>query len=136
MNSEAARRHARGYTQVGFCALLATASEIMLKSGALATAGHASAVPWLGYTALDSPWVWGGMLLQVLGFISYAAALRTLPVSVAFSMLSVLHVTIPLSSWMVFGERIHAVRWAGIALVLAGIWLIARPVEKIEERTA
>lgn len=136
MSSDERRRRVRGYVQVFICAALATASELMLKTGALATAERESAIPWLGTTALHSHWVWWGMLLQVVGFISYAGALRVLPVSVAFSMLSVLHVTIPLGSWAVFGERIHALRWMGIALVLCGIWIIARPVSRIEERTA
>ena len=125
---------ARGYWQVGLCAALATASELMLKVGASATAHRESAIDWLGFTALHSGWVWAGMLLQVLGFVSYAAALRLLPLYVAFSLLSVLHVTIPLGSWLAFGERVSVERWSGIVLVLAGIWVIARPVSRIEER--
>jgi drug/metabolite transporter (DMT)-like permease len=133
MNSDEHSR-GRGYVQVGICAALATASELMLKTGALATAHRESALPWLGTTALHSHWVWWGMLLQALGFVSYATALRALPVSIAFSMLSVLHVTIPLGAWMLLGETIAPMRWVGIALVLTGIALIARPVSRIEER--
>ena len=123
-----------GYAKVALSATLATASEMLLKRGALATAHLPQRVDWLGTSALHSGWVWCGMLLQVLGFVSYSAALRALPLSIAFNLMSVLHISIPVCAWIFFGEHVSTTRWAGIALVLAGIWLIARPASAAEER--
>lgn len=124
----------RGYAQVALTAALATASEMMLKQGALDTAHLPQRVDWLGISALHSGWVWLGTALQVLGFVSYSAALRTLPLYIAFNLMSVLHISIPVCAWIFFAEHISLSRWAGIGLVLAGIWVIARPASKVEER--
>jgi drug/metabolite transporter (DMT)-like permease len=57
-----------------------------------------------------------------------------MPLSIAFPASQVLHVLVPLSSWMVLGEFITPLRWCGIALVLLGLALVARPVAKLEEK--
>ena len=41
---------------------------------------------------------------------------------------------IPLSSWLVLGESISLTRWFGIALVLIGLAIVARPVARLEEK--
>jgi drug/metabolite transporter (DMT)-like permease len=66
---------------------------------------------------------------------TWIVVLRTLPLYLAFTLCSVIHVTIPVSSWLVLGEKIEAVRWAGIGFVLVGIWIIARSASRAEERT-
>jgi len=114
-------------------ALLSTAAEMFFKKGAMETAHLPSVVDWFGVTALASWWVWPGMLIQILGMASYASALRKLPLYIAFSFMSILHVLIPVCSRLFFDERISSTRWSGIALVLSGIWIIAKPVSKIEE---
>jgi len=97
------------------------------------TAHLPAAANWFGVSALASGWVWPGMLIQILGMGCYAAALRKLPLYVAFSFMSILHVLIPVGSLLFFHEQISLARWSGIALVLVGIWIIARPASKIEE---
>lgn len=106
---------------------------MFFKKGALMTAHLPAAANWFGVSALASWWVWPGMLIQILGMGCYAATLRMLPLYVAFSFMSILHVLIPVGSLLLFHEQISPARWSGIALVLAGIWIIARPASKIEE---
>jgi drug/metabolite transporter (DMT)-like permease len=118
---------------LGLTAVLSAAAEMFFKQGALMTAHLPSAARWFGVSALASWWVWPGMLLQILGMGFYAAVLRKLPLYVAFSFMSILHVLIPVGSLLFFHEQISLARWSGIALVLAGIWIIARPASKIEE---
>ena len=113
--------------------VLSAAAEMFFKKGALATANMPAAAALHGIAALASWWVWPGMLLQILGMGCYAAVLRRLPLYVAFSFMSILHVLIPLGSLVFFQEQISLRRWSGIALVLAGIWIIARPASRIEE---
>jgi multidrug transporter EmrE-like cation transporter len=121
------------YAALALTALLSTTAEMFFKKGAIQTANLPSVIDWFGVTALASWWVWPGMLLQILGMVSYASSLRRLPLYVAFSFMSVLHVLIPVGSLLFFNEQISLRRWSGIALVLGGIWIIARPVSRIEE---
>ena len=123
----------RGLGWLAVTLLLASFSELLLKQGAADTAHRAAADQLFGISALDSRLVWGGIVLQIIGFISYGAALRTLPLYVAFNSMSLLHVTIPVCAWLALGEGITATRWAGIALVVLGVWLIARSAAAAED---
>jgi drug/metabolite transporter (DMT)-like permease len=118
------------YVQIALGALLVTASELMLKKGATAAAGTS----WLGIDALASIWTWGGIVTYILSFVSWLYVLRYLPLGVAFSLINVVHVLVPLASWAFLHDVISPRRWAGIALVLAGIILMAGNVAKAEEK--
>lgn len=108
---------------------LNTLGAVMLKKGACsAEAGGGSVAgnaPVFTLRMLRNRAVAIGLLLQVgamigwLGFISRAA------LSVAFPLSSVSNVTILLASHYLLGERISPRRWAGVALILGGIILIA-----------
>ena len=119
------------YLHLALTVVLITISEIFLKLGADETA-HAH--DWLGTASLATHHVWIGAALLAGSSITWIVALRTLPLYFAFTLCSVIHVTIPLCSWLILGDKITALRWLGIALVLAGIWVIARPASQIEER--
>ncbi|MBK8764087.1 MAG: 4-amino-4-deoxy-L-arabinose transferase [Burkholderiaceae bacterium] len=69
----------------------------------------------------------------LLGFTCYAvslvvwiAALARLPVTVAYPMLSIGYVINALIARFWLNEALSATGWAGIALICAGVWLIAR----------
>ena len=122
------------YFQLFLTVGLVTISEILLKQGTLETT-TAQNVHWLGLSSLPSPRVWQGAALLVLSSITWILVLRKMPLYLAFMLSSVVHVTIPLASWLVLGEQIHPVRWSGIAMVVAGVWIIARPASQVEERS-
>ena len=86
----------------------------------------------LGVTALASPWTWAGIACHILSFASWLHVLRFVPLNVAFSLISVVHVLVPLGAWLFLGEPISLTRWLGIGLVLAGIALVARPAARAE----
>ncbi len=113
------------------CTLLA---QLCLKHGAMSSATPGSAWSWTGLTSLGSPFVWLGILFMILSFVTWLYVLRHLALSVAFPISQSVHVLVPLCSWLVLSERISAVRWCGIALVLIGLFLVAKPVAKMEER--
>lgn len=128
------RLWANPFFQVLVCALFGTASEVFLKLGAAETAHLPSALPWLGLTGLESKWIWVGIVLTVISFVSWMQAISVLPLSVAFTLSNMVHVLVPLSCWMFLGEAINATRWAGIALVVTGLIVIAKPFARIDER--
>lgn len=125
-------RPIRPYVYLLVTVILLTVAEIFLKRGAEATAP--TNTDWLGLASLASRNVWIGAALLTVSSVTWILVLRTMPLYLAFTLCSVIHVTIPVSSWLLLDDKISVVRWAGIAMVLAGIWVIARPACQIEER--
>lgn len=115
-------------------ALLCTAAEIALKIGANETADRPVALPWLGLSGLGSKWVWLGIVFTVLSFWAWIRAVRVMPLSIAFTLSNVVHAFVPLSCWLILNEAISPRRWCGIALVLAGLAVIARPFARLEDK--
>ena len=122
------------WVQLSICILLATVSEIFLKLGAEETADPANAWSWTGLTGLRSRWVWCGIVASVVSLFNWLATIRRLPLTIAFPVGNLVHVLVPLSSWIILGEAILPLRWFGIALVLLGLVIVARPAAKLEER--
>ena len=122
------------WVQLSICVLLATAAEIFLKLGAVQTANPANAWSWTGLTGLRSGWVWWGIVASVVSLFNWLATLRKLPLTIAFPVGNVVHILVPLSSWLFLGEAILTRRWFGIALLLFGLMIVARPAAKLEER--
>lgn len=105
-------------------------SEILLKLGACASIDSPG---MFGWTGLGSPWVWGGIVAVLLSFVTWLAAIRSLPLSLAFLASNVIHILVPIGSWLVLGEAISSKRWIGITLVLVGLVILAKPVAQVEE---
>jgi len=122
------------WLHLALSAICTTVSELFLKRGATDTAHISEQWGWTGLTGLASPYVWVGIVFVLGSFLTWLYVLKHMPLSVAFPASQVVHVTIPVSSWLVLGEQIVTVRWLGILLVLAGLALVARPVATLEEK--
>jgi multidrug transporter EmrE-like cation transporter len=119
------------YFQIGLGALLVTASELFMKVGATAQNGH---IGVFGIAALGSIQTWIGIVLYCLSFVSWVYVLRSVPLGIAFGLISIVHVLIPIGCWIFLGETISPQRWLGIALVLAGLLLVIQPVAAVEQK--
>jgi undecaprenyl phosphate-alpha-L-ara4N flippase subunit ArnF len=108
--------------------VLVSVSELLLKAGAVATAGRASptGLGWTGITSLTSGWVIAGILCYLVSFVNWLQALRAIPLSIAYPVTSGAHVLIPIGSWIFLGEHVGLLRWAGILLIMTGITFCAR----------
>jgi undecaprenyl phosphate-alpha-L-ara4N flippase subunit ArnF len=122
------------WLQIALNALIVTTSEIFLKLGARDTAELTRSWNWTGVTGLWSPWTWLGIIFTILSLVSWLYVLRYVPLSIAFPLSNVVHVLVPLASWIFLGELIGAKRWWGITLVLIGLVIVAKPVARIEEK--
>ena len=122
------------WVQLGICVLLSTAAEIFLKLGAQATANPSDTWSWTGLTGLRSGWVWWGILASVISLFNWLATLKKLPLTIAFPVGNVVHILVPLSSWIFLGEAILPRRWLGIGLVLIGLMIVAKPAARLEEK--
>lgn len=122
------------WTQLAICVLLATAAEIFLKLGARATADPSDPWSWTGLTGLRSGWVWWGILASVVSLFNWLATLKKLPLTIAFPVGNAVHILVPLSCWIFLGEAILPKRWIGIALVLIGLMIVAKPAARLEAK--
>ncbi len=117
------------YLQLGLGVALVTVSELLLKRGASDV--HAD---WTGISALGSWWVWGGIVCYIASFVSWLHVLRFVPLVLAFNVMNLVHVTIPIGAAAVLGESLPMIRIGGIVLIVAGVGLLAPTLAKMEER--
>ena len=109
-------------------------SELLLKRGASDVAEPDSVLSWSGINGLISPLVWWAILLIIASFLTWLYVLKYIPLTIAFPLSRVVDVLVPLGCWVFLGETISALRWCGIALVVIGLAIIARPIAQLEER--
>jgi drug/metabolite transporter (DMT)-like permease len=109
-------------------------SEFLLKRGATEVANTDNAWSWTGVNGLASPLVWWAILLIIVSFISWLYVLRHIPITIAFPLSRVVDILVPLGCWIFLGELISTLRCCGIALVVVGLALVAKPIAQIEER--
>lgn len=102
--------------------VLVAAAQLLLKRGAAPADGA-----WTGLASLASPWTVAGIACYIAGFFAWIRALRRLPLSVAFPVTGAAHVLVPLGSWLLLGEAVPPLRWAGVVLVAAGVALCTVP---------
>ena len=120
--------------QLGLSVACVLVSELLLKRGATATAHLSETWSWTGITGLASPLVWIAILFVIVSFISWLYVLKFIPLSVAFPLSRVVDVLVPLSCWLILNEHISSRRWLGIALVVIGLAIVAKPVARLEEK--
>jgi len=134
MTSNRPSGFANPWLQLALSVLCVLASELLLKRGATEVADPNSALSWTGINGLTSPLVWWAILLVIVSFASWLYVLKYIPLTVAFPLSRVVDVLVPISCWILLGEIISVRRWCGIALVIAGLALVAKPVAELEEK--
>ena len=125
---------ANPWVQLAVSVICVVVSELLLKRGASETADLASEWSWTGVTGLASSLVWWGILFVILSFVSWLYVLKYIPLSIAFPLSRVVDVLVPICCWIILGENISPRRWCGIALVVVGLAIVAKPVARLEER--
>ena len=109
--------------------LLNAAAQLLLKAGVNAIGAITLDRGTLLLTALRVLTQWpvlAGLTLYVVSVGVWIVGLSRVDVSIAYPMLSLGYVVNALAAWWLFGELIGPLRVAGILLILAGVFLIAR----------
>ncbi|WP_454766366.1 DMT family transporter [Cupriavidus campinensis] len=109
--------------------LLNAAAQLLLKAGVNAVGVITLDRATLLDTAFRVMTQWpviGGLTLYVVSVAVWIVGLSRVDVSIAYPMLSLGYVVNALAAWWLFGEMIGPLRVAGILLILAGVFLIAR----------
>ena len=113
-------------------ALLDTAGEVLLAKGARTAAPMTGFFAWLG--PMTSGWTWIGITSYVLSLFTWLYVLRFVPLSVAFPLINVVHVLVPVGAHVFLHEQMPPRLWAGVTLIVLGVLVIARPMMKAEEK--
>jgi drug/metabolite transporter (DMT)-like permease len=122
------------YLQLGLNSVLLTAAEILMKKGATAGPVESGWTAPFNIGALAWSTTWLGIALYVVSFLSWLHVLRLMPLTQAYSLINVVQILVPAAAWLVLHEPISIGRGVGIALVLAGILLVAVPSARAEEQ--
>ena len=107
--------------------LASTAGEIAITHGMKKVGGperlEPRAILRFLRRALGSGWFWLGILLSALYFYAMLALLSWAPVSLVVPATALSYVVGTFGAKLLLRERVSAARWAGVALVCAGVAL-------------
>ena len=109
---------ANPWLQLGLNIICVVLYELLLKTGAKATADLSQAWWWTGITGLASPLIWLAILFIILDLMIWLYVLKYIPLSIAFPLSRVVDVLVPISCWLILKEEISPLRRCGIALVI------------------
>jgi multidrug transporter EmrE-like cation transporter len=73
-----------------------------------------------------NPWVFLGFVLFGLSSIIWLAVLSRMELSLVYPMVSLAYVVVAFASILLFKENVTLVRWIGIVVICAGVFLISR----------
>jgi multidrug transporter EmrE-like cation transporter len=109
--------------------LLNAVAQLCLKAGTNALGGltfsRATVLPTLFRVGFE-PHIVAGLTCYVLSVGIWIVALSKVPVSVAYPMLSIGYVVNAAAAWVLFGEILSTQKIAGIAVIIIGVYLVAR----------
>jgi multidrug transporter EmrE-like cation transporter len=72
------------------------------------------------------PFIWLGLACYGISVAVWIAALSRVQVSLAYPFLSLGYVVNAIAAWYLFGEAMNAQRMVAIAVIIVGVWLLAR----------
>jgi drug/metabolite transporter (DMT)-like permease len=125
---------ANPWFQLGVNIICVVLYELLLKAGAKATADPSTSWSWIGITGLASPLIWLAIVVMLLDLVIWLYVLKYIPLSIAFPLSRLVDVLVPISCWLILKEGISSLRWCGIALVIIGLAIVAKPAARLEER--
>lgn len=106
-----------------FCVLGISAGQLLFKLSARSLAS-ADGPADLWRLALN-PWFLGALVTYAGATVLWVWLLRELPLSRAYPFFALSFLFVPLLGGLFLGELTNARYWAGIALIVAGIWIAA-----------
>lgn len=109
--------------------LLNAGAQLLLKAGVhplgSITVEWATLVPTLG-RVLTQWQILAGLACYVLSVGVWIIGLSRVDVSQAYPMLSLGYVVNAIAAWWLFGEALGPMRWTGLLLIIAGVFVVSR----------
>ena len=117
------------FTLVMIGVLLNAAAQLLLKAGTNAVGAFefsAANALSVGLRLALEPHIVGGIACYVVSVVVWIMALSRVEVSIAYPMLSVGYVVNAVAAWYLFGEAVTPMRLTGIAVIIFGVFIVAR----------
>ena len=109
--------------------LLNAGAQLLLKAGTNSIGAFeysaANIVP-IGWKLATEPHIVGGLSCYVVSVVVWIMALSRVEVSIAYPLLSVGYVVNAIAAYYMFGEAVTPMRLTGIAVIILGVWIVAR----------
>lgn len=106
------------YLALTLAILLGVTGQVVLKTGS------EGARDLMGQLA--SPWTLGGLAVYFLSALAYIAALKRIPVSLAYPSVSISYGLMAVLAHLLWKEPLTLQHWAGILLISGGILVLFR----------
>ena len=106
--------------------VLNATANLMIKAGVRTLPQQVPLIETLKAAVANPWWLIGGVLCFGLNLAAYGYALHKLPVSWAYPiMVSVSYAIIVCGAAVWFNERLTPRQMVGVAVILAGVWIVA-----------
>ena len=109
--------------------LLNAGAQLLLKAGTNSVGVFAfsrdNLLP-IGWKLATEPHIVGGLACYVISVVVWIMALSRVEVSIAYPLLSVGYVVNAIAAYYPFGEAVTPMRLTGIAIIIVGVWIVAR----------
>jgi multidrug transporter EmrE-like cation transporter len=109
--------------------MLNAGAQLLLKAGTNSVGAFefssANILP-VGWKLATEPHIIGGLGCYVISVVVWIMALSRVEVSIAYPLLSVGYVVNAIAAYYLFGEAVTPMRLTGIAIIIAGVWVVAR----------
>src|SRR5260370_7755876 len=115
------------WLQLGLNIICVVLYELLLKTGAKATADLSQTWSWTGITGLASPLIWLAIVVIILDLMIWLYVLKYIPLSIAFPLSRLVDVLVPISCWLILKEGISPLRCCALALLLIYLTIPPNP---------
>jgi drug/metabolite transporter (DMT)-like permease len=133
-----ARLHLKTSILIFFVIIFGSLGNIFLSKGMKQVGTFASwrpsdVLPFLA-RALESGTVWLGILLLILFFVAYTLVLSWADYSFVQPASSIGYGVVAVLGYFLLGEAITSTRWAGVAIICLGVFLVSRTPPRTTEQ--
>ncbi len=87
-----------------------------------------------GLRVFSSASIWLGIASLIAFFVSYMLALSWADYSFVQPASSLAYGVVALLSWLILGERVSPLRWAGIAIICLGVFVVSHTAPRTTTR--
>lgn len=109
--------HIAPFALIALCITAEIAHELSFKVAAN-RAGDAKSYAW---ALAKEPWMWIGLLMWAAQTLIWIVVLQSVPLVVAFPLMTLSYAGVPAASALLLGERMTREQVAGAALILIGV---------------
>lgn len=111
--------------------LLGVVGQLLLKMGitqvgTLVFGSDLAGLIQLGLQVFGNLKVLGGFAAYGLSSLFWIVVLSKVDLSLAYPMLALNYVLVPLTAWLFLGEQVPTLRWLGAGVVIIGVVIISR----------